>query len=114
MGTRGLKLWAWGGAVAVLALLFAAAVIGLARAQSLEEGRAWIHVNGRECCPHQNCFPAPQATLGADGWRVPGLAGTLHPLAARPWPFPDTWACYYPHDPAKTLRCVFAPPPEAS
>lgn len=97
-----------------LLLAYVGALFAPVRAQTLEEGRAWIHANGRDCCPHENCFPAPQATLGAEGWRVPGLAGTLNPFAARTWPFAQTWACYYPHDPAKTLTCIFAPPPEAS
>ena len=93
----------------LMTVLFAAA-----HGQTLEEGRAWIHANGRDCCPHQNCFPAPGATLSAEGWHVPGLTGRLHPFAGRAWPFPSVWACYYPHDPAKTLRCVFHPHPETS
>lgn len=86
----------------------------LTAAQSLEEGRAWIHVNGRECCPHQNCRPAPLAALGPLGWTVPGMSGSIPPFAAKAWPFAETWACHYPLDPAKTLKCIFAPPQEQS
>lgn len=96
-----------------LALLFLTA-FSAAAAQSLEEGRAWIHANGRACCPHDNCFPAPQAMLTERGWRVPGTTGVLPGPSGRPWPFEQTWACYYRHDAAKQLRCVFHPPPEGS
>lgn len=85
-----------------------------AAAQSLEEGRSWIHTNGRDCCPHRNCYPAPNATLTRDGWQVPGMTGRISPFAGRDWPYPETWACYYPQDPAKTLRCVFHPRREES
>jgi len=106
--TEPLKTAAGRGAAA-LALLFLAAP---ARAQSPEEGRAWIHANGRDCCPHQFCKPVG-ADPGVTFWIVWGHRSAVRMGEERRWPFAQTWGCAYPHDP-ETIRCLFVPPQEQS
>ena len=96
----------------LLAGLFCAAVIEAARAQSLAEGRAWIHVNQSGCCPHDRCFPV-EADVGQGFWIIWGYKSDVRLGREVRWPFAKTWGCAYAHDP-QTIRCLFIPAPDAS
>ena len=113
-----LTVFAW--IFATLALLLA--IAGAAAAQSppadvppsaeVLERQAWIHANGRDCCPHDNCHPAPGAELTPEGWRAPGLAGRVPSEKAKPWPFKETYACHYKG--TRALSCIFRKVPDGS
>lgn len=107
---RNIILFALG--VALVTLAFSALVIEAARAQSLEEGRAWIHANAKDCCPHDRCFPV-EADPGMTWWIVWGFKSQVRMGRERRWPFEKSFGCAYAHDPG-TIRCLFVPTPEQS
>lgn len=108
-----LTVFAW--IFTTLALLLAIAAAP-ARAQSAPadvlERQRWIHENGRDCCPHDNCHSSPGAALTPEGWRAPGLTGTVPSEKAKPWPFNETYACHYKG--TRDLSCIFRKVPDGS
>ena len=82
------------------------------RAQDRDFYQQWIHVNAKDCCPHDRCFPVI-ATPGDSRWNVMGYKAAPRLGGERRWPFQTIYGCAYPSSP-ETIRCLFMPPPEAS